>query len=117
MASPPLLTAKQFRLIEDDLPATKRDRVMISALLYRASSGQSLRETAEAFGVSRARLHEWECALASELPGIMHALHLEAALPRVQRPGGTGWRRHPDLYGRLQALHLQDFGQALRRVR
>ena len=79
MASAPLLTARQFRLIEDDLPATRRDRRMISAILYRACTGQSLRETAEAFGVSRTRLHEWEGALASELPGIMHKLRLAPA--------------------------------------
>lgn len=51
MASPPRLTRAQLRLIQNDLPPTRRDPTMIAALLYRATSGQSLRETSQVFGV------------------------------------------------------------------
>ena len=79
MASAPLLTALQFKKIELHLPASRRDRRMISAILYRASSGQSVREAADAFGVTKTQLNEWEAAISGELPGILQALRLEVA--------------------------------------
>ena len=116
MASAPLLTARQFKKIEPYLPASRRDRRIISAVLYRITSGRSVREAADAFGITKTKLHEWERALASELPAILHALRLEAASPRVQRRGGQGWQRTPDVYDRVTALRLEHFGAALRRT-
>ena len=89
---------------------------MISAILYRASSGQSVREAADAFGVTKTKLNEWERALAGELPGIMQALRLEVASSRVHRRGGQGWQRTPNVYDRVTALQLEHFGAALRRT-
>ena len=56
MAPAPTLSDAQWRKIADDLPLKRRDPIMIAAVLYRASSGQSLREVATAYGITRARL-------------------------------------------------------------
>ena len=67
---------------------------MISALLFRETSGrQSLRETSEIFGLSRARLNEWEHALKDVLPRILRKLRLAPGTPRMGRMGGPDWRR------------------------
>ena len=116
MASAPLLTALQFKKIELHLPGSRRDRRIISAILYRSCTGQSVREAADAFGVTRTKLNSWERALASELPGIMGTLQLEAASSHMQRRGGQSWRRRPDVYERVTALRLKDFRAALRRT-
>ena len=68
MGSQPLLTEPQWRKIARHLPESRRDRQMIEAILYREFSGQSLAEVSEAFGVTRVRLHQWEHAIAAELP-------------------------------------------------
>ena len=90
MAAIPQLTAAQYRRIEADLPANRRDRLVISALLFRFNTGRSLRETSEIFGVSRVRLNEWERALTDALPVILCRLHLSPANPRQWSRGGHG---------------------------
>ena len=116
MAPAPLLTMKQFRSIEPDLPVSRRDRLVISAVLFRATSGQSLRETSESFGVSRVRLNEWEHALDCVLARIMHKLRLAPAPASMLRRGGQDWRKRSGVYERVTTLRLQDFGTALRRT-
>jgi hypothetical protein len=66
MSPVPRLTAVQWRAIASILPSTKRDPVVITALIYRATTATSLRDTAALFGTSRARLHEWEAALTAD---------------------------------------------------
>ena len=117
MASAPTLNAAQWQLIVDELPATRRDRLMISAILFRVSSGQSVRETAAVFGVAKTKLHEWGTAVEPVLPGILQTLRLEPAGPRMRRAGGADWRKRSGIYEGVSALRLQDFGQALRRTR
>ena len=117
MGTAPMLSAAQYRKIEADLPPKRRDRAVISALLYRASSGQSLRDVAEAYGISRARLSEWERLLESVLPQLMQKLGLDAASSRSWRGGGQAWTRRTTIYADVTALRLANFGRALRRAR
>jgi transposase len=115
MASVPLLSAAQWRRIEPDLPPKRRDRRVISALLYRYSSGQSLREVSAAFDVSRARLSEWEAVLQAILPKLMKQLGLDSAGWLTWRGGGQTWLRRSDRHADVTALRLQNFSRALRR--
>jgi hypothetical protein len=117
MAKIPRLSAVQWRSIENDLPLSRRDRLVISALVFRATEARSLRECSEIFGVSRARLNEWEHAVESALPRILRKLRLEPAtdLMRLRLHGGQDWRkRHPGLYESSMARRVEDFGRALR---
>ena len=79
MTSAPILSDAKWRKIGIDLPTTRRDRLMISALLFRTTTGQSVRETAAVFGVAKTKLHEWGNALEGVLPGILQTLQLEPA--------------------------------------
>ena len=117
MASAPILSDAKWRKIESHLPTNRRDRLMISALLYRATSGQSVRETAAVFGVAKTKLHEWGNAVVAVMPGILQTLRLESAGRRMRRAGGADWRKRSGIYEGVSALRLQDFGRALRRTR
>ena len=119
MASAPTLNAAQWRKIVNDLPVKRRDRTVISAILYRASSGQSLREVADAYGVSRARISEWETLLEAEnvLPKLMRKLGLDAAGWLAWRGGGEALQRRHNCAADVTALRLQNFGRALHRAR
>src|SRR5262245_6056945 len=56
MSSVPLLSARQWRAIEPHLPPNRRDRVLISAILFRETEGAGIRDVCELFGVTRTRL-------------------------------------------------------------
>jgi transposase len=58
MGFKPALSDARWRRIEKLLPESRRDRQVIEAILYREFSGQSLTEVAEAFEVTRVRLHQ-----------------------------------------------------------
>lgn len=116
MAQAPTLSDAKWRKIVNDLPANRRDRLVISAILYRATSGQSVRETAAVFGVAKTKLHEWGNAVEGVLPGILQTLRLEPAGPRMRRAGGADWRKRSGIYEGVSALRLEDFGRALRRT-
>jgi transposase len=116
MRAAPTLSDAKWRKIEHDLPAKRRDRVVISALLYRASSGQSLREVSDAYGVSRSRLSEWDALLAAEMPKLMRKLGLTSASWLSWRPGGQAWQRRHG-YADVTALRLANFGRSLRQGR
>ena len=117
MAQAPTLSDAKWRKIVNDLPANRRDRLVISAILYRATSGQSVRETAAVFGVAKTKLHEWGNAVEDALPGILQTLQLEPAGRRMRRAGGADWRKRSGIYASVAALRLQNFGRALRRTR
>jgi len=108
-----MLSDDHWRKIENDLPAKRRDRAVISALLYRASSGQSLRDVSDAYGISRSRLSEWDARLAAEMPKLMRKLKLKDASHLMWRSGGQAWQRRHG-YAEVTALRLADFGRALR---
>lgn len=112
-----MLSATQFKRIEAELPLRRRNLVMISALLYRSSSGQSLRDVAEAYGISRTRLSEWDALLAAEMPRLMRKLGLEAASWLAWRGGGQAWQARHNCAADVNALRLENFGRALRRTR
>ena len=53
-----------------------------------------------------------------QFAGVMRKLRLDSGPGfACQRRGGTGWRRKPDTYQRVQALRLEHFGAALRGTR
>ena len=111
----PLISHKQLDLIVDLLPPSRRDPVLVTAILYRAFSGGSLRDVAELFPVTRCRLHEGERDLAAVLPRILRTLRLRP-LPSAmyRRGGGQDWRRRtPGVHERVVAYQLQEFGEAL----
>jgi hypothetical protein len=68
MARVPTLTAAQMRKIERHLPPTRRDPVVISAMLFRETHGASLRDTCQWYGVTRSRLAEWTAQLRHPAP-------------------------------------------------
>ena len=116
MSSIPMLTAARWRRIENILPQNRRDPVVISAILYREHSGQSLRHAGEAYGISRARLDEWSRALEADgsVTKMMTALKLKAAGPLVRRAGGRPWyHRNQALAAEVVAIKLAEFRQAL----
>jgi hypothetical protein len=73
----PRLTAAQMARIEHHLPAKRRDRDIISALLFRRWSGAGLRPTANWYGCTFGRLQSWETQLRAggQLTDIMRELH------------------------------------------
>jgi len=116
MGSIPLLSAAQWGLIGSHLPANRRDRHTISAILYREHSGQSLRHVADQYGLSRVRLHEWHRAIEADgsLARIMKALKLVPAGPLVRRGGGRPFYSHnPAMVAQVTAIRLQNFREAL----
>ena len=113
MASPPLLTARQFRLIEDDLPAEPaRPGDDFRHLVSRHHPAKACVRFRKSSACRGRGLHEWESVLAGSLPDVMRKLRLTAAPAGMHRRGGTGWRRKPDIYQRVQALRLENFGAA-----
>jgi len=117
MGSIRVLTNRQWRLIENILPPTRHDPAVISAILYRQHSGQSLSHAAELFGVTRARLHEWDRALAADgsLAQILKALKLEPASALARRRGGRPfYHRDPKMVAAVTELRLRNFADALR---
>jgi hypothetical protein len=119
MAGIPRLSAAQWRLIQDDLPLSRRDRTVIAALVFRATEARSLRECSEIFGVSRARLNEWERDLKPAIPKILRKLRLEPAtdLMQMRLHGGQDWRKRHGIYESSMAWRVEEFGRALRRSR
>ena len=89
MSSKSALSDAQWRKIERYLPETRRDRLMIEAILFREFSGQSLTDVAELFGITRVRLFQWEHAIEAVLPAIMAALRLEPAGPLARCRSGS----------------------------
>jgi hypothetical protein len=111
----PAMTAAQWRLIEKLLPETRRDRRMIEAVVYREYSGQSLVETAVAYGVSKARLYDWHAAIAPVLPDIMAQLKLEpAGLLSRGRGGPRRSTNDPARAAAIVQIRLDRFYDAVR---
>jgi hypothetical protein len=112
-SSIPTLSAAQWRKIAPLLPPTKRDVVMIRALLFRQTSGCGLRDVAQWFDLSRPRLSEWDLALRGDgsLVQVMEALKLD-------RASGGGWRcysRDKKVAAAVTAIRFQNFRETLRR--
>jgi hypothetical protein len=116
MGFKPALTGSQWNRIARLLPENRRDRQMIEAVLYRKFSGQSLAEVSEIFGITKVRLHQWEHAIAAELPAIMAALRLELADALAQTRSGhrPSYYRDPKMLAAIVGLRLQGFRDALR---
>jgi hypothetical protein len=116
--SAPLLTDRQWARIERHLPAKKRKREIVSALVFRRWSGSSLRHVAGWYdGITVARLQSWEQQLLAggELPVIMKQLKLPEASPRMWSSGGQQQRwRNADMANRIVALRFTEFREALR---
>jgi hypothetical protein len=110
MSSMPMLSAAQWRRIENILPPNRRDSAVIAALLYREFSGQSLRRTGEAYGLSRVRLHEWHGALKADscLAKVMMA--------QKNPPATCSPRRGPALVPPQQGAGGRSHGDQARRI-
>jgi hypothetical protein len=119
MATVPLLSVRQWKLIEPLLAEKKRDRVVVSAILYRQFSGCGLRDVAEWFGLSRARLAEWSVAMERDgsLARVMKALKLEPADWLCWSRGGRQYyaRGGAEMKAAVVRLKFQNFREALRR--
>ena len=115
MSSVPLLSDAQWSRIENILPENRRDRTVITAILYLEHSGQPLRHVGEQYGLSQTRLHEWHHAIEADgtLGRIMAALKLEpaSAPARGDRPFHS---HNPAMVAQVTALRLRNFGDALR---
>ena len=115
MSSVPLLSDAQWRLIEDILPENRRDRTVITAILYLEHSGQPLRHVGEQYGLSQTRLHEWHHAIETDgsLTRLMAALKLEraSAMDRGDQPFHS---HNAAMVAQVTALRLRLFGDALR---
>jgi hypothetical protein len=117
-----MLSARQWRAISKILPATKRDPVVIAALLYREFTGEGLRHVGEVFGVSRSKLDEWHRALEHDdsLARVMKVLKLPSASPLARSMGG----RRSNVYcggdktrqEKVLAVRFRNFRAALRGV-
>jgi hypothetical protein len=117
MASSPQLTAAQWRRIAPILPENRRDRLMISAILFRQFSGTGLRDAAAWFGVTRVRLSEWTMALEADgsLARLMKLLRLKPA-SRLGSSGRHSYQgRDAKMAAAITAIRLADFREALRR--
>jgi hypothetical protein len=119
MSSVPLLSVKQWRAISKLLPENRRDRVVISAVLFRQFSGLGLRDVAEWFGTSRVRLAEWTAAMESDgsLQKVMEALGIQRAGPLLWSGGGQQSSRQirdKEMADKVLALRFTKFRDALR---
>ena len=116
MSSVPLLSDAQWSRIENILPEHRRDRKVITAILYREFTGQSLSQVAEVFAIARVRLHQWHHAIEADLPGIMAALRLEPASPLARWLGGSRPSHHNDseMVAAVAAIGMQGFRDASR---
>jgi hypothetical protein len=116
MSSKSALSNAQWRKIERYLPETRRNRLMIEAILFREFSGQSLTDVAEVFGITRVRLFQWEHAIEAVLPAIMAALRLESAGPLARCRSGSrpSYRRDQAMVDAVAAIRFQSFREALR---
>jgi hypothetical protein len=118
MSSQSVLSDAQWRKIEKLLPENRRDPGLITAVLYREHSGQSLSEVAEVFGITRVRLHQWTHALEADgsLARVMAALRLEPASRSVRSLSGNRpfYHRDPAMMAEISALRIGSFREALR---
>jgi hypothetical protein len=112
----PALSEAKWQRIAKLLPESKRDPVMIAALLFRHTSGCGLRDVAQWAGVSRTRLSEWDQALAADrsLERIMKALKLERANSLMWSSGGQRSWRDSKVAAGVTAIKFQNFRDALR---
>jgi hypothetical protein len=112
----PHLSDSQWSQIVELLPSNRRDPAMITALLFRETSGCGLRDVSRCFGVTRTRLSEWDQSLRDgTLLAIMTALGLVPATPLARRAGGPAWyANNPDLVAKIAALRLDQFRRELR---
>ena len=121
MSSVPTLNARQWRRVEPLLPETRRDRIAISAIVFREIDGTGLRDVARLYGVSKTKLSEWSARLQAEgtLSRILDALGVQRAPPLQWRRGGSpGWRRHCADRGRaVMALKVDRVVEQLRASR
>jgi hypothetical protein len=115
MSSVPLLSDTQWHRIETILPENRRDRTVITAILYLEHSGQPLRHVGEQYGLSQTRLHEWHGVIAADgsLTRVMAALKLDraSALDRGDQPFHS---HNAAMVAQVTALRLRLFGDALR---
>jgi len=118
MPNAPFLTDAQWGKIEAILPPKRRNRAVISALVFRRWSGSGLRPAAAAFGVTVARLQAWETEFRASgcLIDLMNALGLPQAPPAKFSNGGqrTNWGGDADSAARLLAYRFGRFREALR---
>jgi hypothetical protein len=118
MTSAPLLNDRQWRKIEAHLPPKRRNRDVISGLLFRRWSGAGLRPTAAWYGVTFGRLQSWETQLRAggQLQTIMRELKLPEASPTMFSNGGTAsnWRED-DTSHKVTDYRFGRFKDALRR--
>jgi hypothetical protein len=114
----PTLTVVQWRRIMLHLPPTRRDRLTISAILFRETDGASVRDTCELYGVTRTRLSEWTRALEADgsLARVMRTLRLERADPR-RRVGGVSFLKRSSNRASVMQEKLREFDDALHRYR
>jgi hypothetical protein len=111
----PTIPADKWSAIEGLLPHGRRDKAVLAAVLFRQTTACGLRDTAEIFGLSRAKVHEWTTMLESDgtLARILDSLGLERAGPLRWRQGGVPhWRRRDSGHNMLQYL-LDDFAAQL----
>ncbi|MBT1512567.1 hypothetical protein KIP88_18855 [Bradyrhizobium sp. SRL28] len=116
MRSKSAMTEAQWTKIARLLPASRHNRQMVEAVLYREFTGQSLAEVSEAFGIAKVRLHQWQHAIAAELPQIMATLKLEPASPHARTRGGhrPSYHNNPEMLAAIVAIRMRDFRAALR---
>jgi hypothetical protein len=117
MTAVPTLSVGQWRKIEPLLAANRRDRRMITALLFRETTAVGLRDVCSEFQVTRSRLSEWHRALAADgtLALVMKTLRLEPAGALMWSGGGVqSWRRGQDAGRAVMAVRLRNFRDSLR---
>jgi hypothetical protein len=115
MGSKPLMSDTKWRKIAPLLPANRRDRQVIEAILFREHSGWSLTDTAALFGLTRVRLYQWHTAIAADLPRILAVLGLEPADQLMRRRGGRAfYRDDAEMADAIAAIKLRNFAEALR---
>jgi hypothetical protein len=113
----PQLSDRQWNRIVSILPETKGDRLVISALLFRHTSGCGLRDIAQWAGLTRSRLGEWDRALTADgtMAQIMKTLKLDRAGPLCWSAGGKRWQsRDKNVAAGVTAVRFQNFREALR---
>jgi hypothetical protein len=113
----PSIPPDKWQAIEALLPPNKRDKVVLAAILFRQTTAYGLRDTAEIFGLSRARVAEWTTLLESDgtLAKVMRALRLEPAGQLSWRRGGQSWMHRHGNAGDVLEYQLQRFAKQLAR--
>jgi hypothetical protein len=109
----PLIPDREWQAMLGWLPPGRRDRALVTALVFRATSGASLRDVSERFRIARSTLSDADAALQADMPRILTQLRLQPASASSFRRGGASWQRRRAISGNILDFKIREFADQL----